>query len=153
MNAAQNQFEIQEYVSQLEKFCITFFKKCEVKTNQFSTKFILQRVVEEYRELMDDVSELVNTLGDEPVDPGSLKQAFANFENENLDENPDLENLNFVEAKNLAINTIEFVISQYRQLIEKGVSQESEKIISEIITVKNRHLKSLKSEYEKVRYK
>lgn len=153
MNVTNNQLAIQEYVGRLEKFCRAFFKKCEIQTNQYSTKFILQKIVEEYSERMDEVSHLVESLGDEPVDVQNLSQAFAGFEKKYLHDNEDLENLNFVEAKNLAIKTMEFVINQYRQLIEMVASPESGKIISEIIESKNRHLKSLKSEYEKVRYK
>ena len=144
---------VRQYVQRLEKFCIEFFKKCEEQTNQFSTRFILQKAISEYRQWMQDLSEKVNSLGEDPVYINDLDRMLDTFSRQNLDQNQDVDNLNFVEATNLAMVIMEFVITKYKELIGSEISERSRLIISEIIAEKQKHLCLLKSEYEKVRYK
>ena len=153
MNIPNDQSGIQHTVRQLEEVCVVLFNRYQAKTNQYSTKFVLQKAAEEYQVWKKEIFPLVERLGHEVVSDLDLDQLISQFEDAYPDEPWDSEYLNFVEAKEMMIHIMEFVIAQYNDLIESGVSPASEKILTEILDVKNKHLNLLKSEYEKVRYK
>ena len=153
MSKNENQISLKDLVHQLEGFSVDFYRDCLLKTNQFSTKFILQQVIKAQQEQQKEMVELINLLGDEQVDARYLDNIIDNFSKKYVDGQFELESLNFVEATHLAIILMNYTIEKYKILMEYSLSRESKSSLHNIFKIKQKQLAELEKEYEKRRYK
>jgi hypothetical protein len=144
---------ISAFVSRLEEFNIDFYKNCLLKTNQFSTKFILNQVIQEHQKYKKDIIPDIDGLGEEQVDSRFLENIIEDFKRDYVENQFELESLNFVEATELAVILIEYVIKKYEILLKYPLSPASKKSLDVIFQKKQNQLDMLKKEYEKRRYK
>jgi len=149
----KNEIPIDEFVRRLETFSLDIYKQCLHSTNQFSAKFILQRVIKDHMGHTEEISQISGELGDEKLDSRILHGITEDFRKKNIEADFDLQILNFVEANNLAIRLMEYVIDKYNQVLKGDISSASAENLKLILAKKNQRIDYLKSEYEKVRYK
>jgi hypothetical protein len=144
---------ISAFVRQLEEFNVDFYKNCLLKTNQFSTKFILQQVIQDHQKYKKDIIPDIDGLGEEQVESRYLENIIEDFRRNYVENKFELESLNFVEATELAVILIEYVIKKYEILLKYPLSSASKKSLDVIFQKKQNQLEMLKKEYEKRRYK
>ena len=144
---------ISTFVRQLEDFNIDFYKNCLLKTNQFSTKFILQQVIRDHQQFRQEILTYINELGEEEVDSRYIDNINEDFSKNFVDGKFELESLNFVEATELAVILIEYVLEKYEIVKKVSLSKTSTKSLNDIIQKKQGQLKTIKKEYDKRRYK
>jgi hypothetical protein len=144
---------ISAFVRQLEEFNVDFYKNCLLKTNQFSTKFILQQVIQDHLKYKKDIIPDIDGLGEEQVESRYLENIIEDFRRNYVENKFELESLNFVEATELAVILIEYVIKKYEILLKYPLSSASKKSLDVIFQKKQNQLEMLKKEYEKRRYK
>jgi len=144
---------ISAFVRQLEEFNVDFYKNCLLKTNQFSTKFILQQVIQDHQKYKKDIVPDMDGLGDEQIESRYLENIIEDFRRNYVENQFELESLNFVEATELAVILIEYVIKKYEILLKYPLSSASKKSLDVIFQKKQNQLEMLKKEYEKRRYK
>ena len=144
---------ISAFVRQLEEFNVDFYKNCLLKTNQFSTKFILQQVIQDHQKYKKDIIPDIDGLGEEQVESRYLENIIEDFRRNYVENQFELESLNFVEATELAVILIEYAIKKYDILLKYPLSSASKKSLDVIFQKKQNQLEMLKKEYEKRRYK
>lgn len=153
MSKFEKQITISAFVRQLEEFNVDFYKNCLLKTNQFSTKFILQQVIQDHQKYKKDIIPDIEGFGEEQVESSYLENIFEDFRRNYVENQFELESLNFVEATELAVILIEYVIKKYEILLKYPLSSNSKKSLDVIFKKKQNQLEMLKKEYEKRRYK
>ena len=153
MSKKDKPITISAFVRQLEEFNVDFYKNCLLKTNQFSTKFILQQVIKDHQKYKKDIIPDMDGLGDEQVESRYLENIIEDFTRNYVENQFELESLNFVEATELAVILIEYVIKKYEILLKYSLSSASKKSLDVIFQKKQNQLEMLKKEYEKRRYK
>ena len=153
MSKNEKLITISAFVRQLEEFNVDFYKNCLLKTNQFSTKFILQQVIQDHLKYKKDIIPDMDGLGDEQVESRYLENIIEDFRRNYVENRFELESLNFVEATELAVILIEYVIKKYEILLKYSLSSASKKSLDVIFQKKQNQLEMLKKEYEKRRYK
>lgn len=153
MSKTAKTITISAFVRQLEEFNVDFYKNCLLKTNQFSTKFILQQVIQDHQKYKKDIIPDIDGLGEEQVESSHLENIIEDFRRNNVENQFEQESLNFVEATELAVILIEYVIKKYEILLKYSLSSASKKSLDVIFQKKQNQLEMLKKEYEKRRYK
>ena len=148
-----SEIAIHEFVERLEKFSLDIYKQCLMSTNQFSAKFILQKVIKDHAVHTEQVFQITGELSEDKVDSIILNGIKEDFTKKNIETDFDLQILNFVEANNLAVKLMEYVIEKYDQVLKYDMSSASKEKLNLILEKKNQRIEYLKSEYEKVRYK
>ena len=147
------QISIGAFVRELEEFNIDFYKNCLLKTNQYSTKFILQQVIQDHQKYKKEIMPEIDGLGEEQIESRYLENISEDFKRKYVENQFELESLNFVEATELAVILIEFVIQKYELLLKYPLSSASKNSLDVIFQRKQNQLEMLKKEYEKRRYK
>ncbi len=153
MSKTEKLIPVKEFVRRLEEFSVDFYKKCLTKTNQFSTKYILQQAITSHQNHNKDIILSLELLGEEEVNTRHLEDIMDNFSRNHVAGKFELENLNFVEATHLAILLMEYVIDKYNILMKCKLSAETKISLNNIYQNKQNRLEALKKEYEKRRYK
>jgi hypothetical protein len=152
-NTKRNKVLIVDILKQKEELGLEFFRSCIRKTNQFSTKYILQKVLDErqthVKNLLDDIK--ANTT--QNID----KEIISIVENENslqdFCEEYDFSTLSFLEATQLAIRVTEKDIEFYKNISIRNLDETLRTVIEKILSKKSAFLKDLQNEYEKLKYK
>lgn len=153
MSKSEKLIPVKEFVHRLEEFSVDFYKSCLLKTNQYSTKYILQQAIKSHQDHHKDIIRFLELPGEEEVYARHLENIMDDFSQNHVDGNFELENLNFVEATHLAILLMEYVIAKYQILMKCKLSGETIKSLNDIYQMKQSQLEALKKEYEKRRYK
>ena len=153
MSKTQKFIPVKEFVHRLEEFSVDFYKSCLLKTNQYSTKYILQQAIKSHQDQNKDIIRFLELPGEEEVYTRHLENIMDDFSQNHVDGNFELDNLNFVEATHLAILLMEYVIAKYQILMKCKLSGETIKSLNDIYQMKQNQLEALKKEYEKRRYK
>jgi hypothetical protein len=153
MSKTEKFIPVKEFVRRLEEFSVDFYKNCLLKTNQYSTKYILQQAIKSQQNHNKDIILSPDLPGEEEVDTRHLENIMDNFSRNYVDDNFELDNLNFVEATHLAILLMEYVIAKYQILMKCKLSGETIKSLNDIYQMKQNQLETMKKEYEKRRYK
>jgi len=144
---------LSEISRSLETHIIEYYKVCLLKTNQFSTKYILQKLIEYHKTHTKDLkSNLVGDTGKyfQADLPDKYRQQFINSRKIN---SFDIENLNFVEATKLAIVLLNFQIEFYSQLAEDSDSESLRDRLEKIIELKNNYIRDLETEFDRLNYR
>lgn len=153
-STAIKKITITNFVQNLETFAIDFFKSCLHKTNQYSTIYVLQRLIKENQKHQRTLQPVIKTLGIDQISLQYLVSLRDNFTKKRIESKFELDCLNFVEATNITIIVTEFLLSEYQKLIgNASISSESKTALEQICQYKEKYLQLLRSENEKLRYK
>jgi hypothetical protein len=127
-----------------EREGIKFFTRCLQRTNQFSTKYILQKVLlfqKEYLAAIEqDLRHLDSALPGEFI---SLEDTFANSETLY-----DLDTLNFLEATKMAIRIAERQWAVYKKYRSRESDTALQEIFSRLIEQKKRYINTIKKKFD-----
>ena len=131
----------------LENASINFFNRCLRKTNQYSTKFILQKVIRIQKkyisELKFDFQQLDAAITDKFH---ASEDLYAD-----LETLFDLCTLTFLEATKISLRIAERQCSVYDKLLSNETNTFSQELLLQIIDTKKRHIKALKEEFDHLR--
>jgi hypothetical protein len=148
---------LSEHIIDLEDRGLQFYRDCMRITNQFSTKYILGKVLKrqqahvkrlksEIFHLRDNVDLTIDINVDIDVD-------IDDFLKCKLPQEFDREHLNFVEATKLALRMSDYYLEMYRRLFQNSTDIEKQNLLKCVIEKKNEYTEQLKKEYERLRYK
>jgi rubrerythrin len=132
---------------------LKFYRDCIEKTNQFSTKYVLQKVMRVHQDHVEDLKEDIQTLSEDKIKSGLITELYNTLSREDLSKEFDLATLTFREATKMAIKISENEIRFYENLLEKGLDKPSKKAIERILYKKSTYLMQLKNEYKRLEYK
>ena len=110
-------------------------------------------MIRDHQQFRQEILEYINELGDEEIDSRYIDNINEDFSKKFVDGKFELEILNFVEATELAVILIEYVLEKYELVKKVSLSKASTKSLDDIILKKQRQLKIIKKEYDKRRYK
>ncbi len=77
MTRIENPVSVKEFVRRLEKFNLDFYNNCLLKTNQFSTKYILQQAIKNQQDHQKELIPSMELLGTDEVDGRYLDDIFS----------------------------------------------------------------------------
>lgn len=143
---------LKEFSQSIETTSIEFYKTCILKTRQFSTKYILQKLIEQHKKHMSELDAHLVDSGSPTVKTSDLESYLSSFQKTGSIKIRDMENLNFVEATNLAIVLASFQLDFYRNLAEEMKGSPDLKDLDIILDLKSKYLDELKSELERLSY-
>ena len=132
---------------------LKFYRDCIQKTNQFSTKYVLQKVMRVHQDHVEDLKEDIKSLSDDKIESGLITELNNTLSRENLSKEFDLATLTFREATKMAIKISENEICFYENLLDKGLDKPSRKAIERILYKKSTYLMQLKNEFKRLEYK
>jgi hypothetical protein len=143
---------LSEYILDLEERGLQFYRDCMRMTNQFSTKYILERVLKRQRAHVKNLKSEIRHLQDLElsIDP---KIDVDDFLKNELPQEFDREQLNFVEATKLALRMSEYYHDLYNQLLQRFKQIEQQNLLKCVIEKKSEFTEQLNKEYERLRYK
>jgi len=131
---------------------LRFYKDCIHKTNQFSTKYILQKFLREHQDHIEKLKNELQDTAEKSLAKQFLKQLAKSDPPQELCKEYDLSTLTLVEATKLAIRLAENDIDFYGHLLEQKLKIVSRQALEKIISEKASFVKQLKSEYNKILY-
>jgi len=145
-----SEIQIGDLLRRKEELGLKFYQDCIQKTNQFSTKYILQKVLRVHQDHVEDLKlDLQNLTGDK-VENNLVSDIERELSSINLSNEFDFSTLTFREATKLAIRFAENDILFYNKLLEKEFDSASVKVIQRILNKKSTYLMQLKSEYQRL---
>jgi rubrerythrin len=130
---------------------LKFYRDCIQKTNQFSTKYVLQKVLRVHQDHVEDLKLEIQNLSGDKVDPNLVSNLDKVVSNEDLCNEFDFATLTFREATRLAIRLAENDIQFYENLLEKDLDSPSRKAIERILYKKSTYVMQLKNEYQRLK--
>jgi len=124
---------LKEFISRLENIANNILKECIRMNTQFSTKFIMQRIIAQNENRLR-ILQQDKTIIAKPLLPEDwiVQQNWAQIRSE-LKSSFDLENLNFLEANQLAVRLNEYMIGIYQAIQLKSTNAAVKKVFSSII--------------------
>ena len=128
-----NKIPLKEFISRLENNGNAILKDCIRQNTQFSTKFIMQRIIAQNENRLR-ILQQDKTIIAKPLLPEDwiVQQNWAQIRSE-LKSSFDLENLNFLEANQLAVRLNEYMIGIYQAIQLKSTNAAVKKVFSSII--------------------
>jgi len=145
-----SEMQIGDLLRRKEELGLKFYRDCIQKTNQFSTKYVLQKVLRVHQDHVEDLKlDLQNLTGDK-VENNLVSDIERELSSINLSNEFDFSTLTFREATKLAIRFAENDILFYEKLLEKELDNSSIKVIQRVLYKKSTYLMQLKSEYERL---
>ena len=136
-----------------EELGLKFYRDCIQRTNQFSTKYILQKVLRVHQDHVEDLKLELQNLSEDKVESSLVSGIEKGVSSTDLSKEFDLATLTFREATRLAIRFAENDIIFYENLLDNNLDNSSTKAIERILYKKSTYVMQLKSEYERLRYK
>jgi rubrerythrin len=149
----QSDILVGDLLRKKEEVGLKFYRDCIQKTNQFSTKYVLQKVLRVHQDHVEDLKLDLQNLAEDRVDSNLISEIEKGVSSTNLSDEFDLATLNFREATRLAIRFAENDIKFYEKLIEKDLDDSSKKAIERVLYKKSTYVMQLKSEYKRLKYK
>jgi len=148
-----NNCSLNDVIIQIESGAIKLYKNLLIKSNQFSTQYIIQKVLKDYVKHFKQIQKVVESHKSEnPVlltyenhSPESLLKDFDGDEDHSM--------LNFLEASKYSITILKNQISRYNKLKEILSDNSDQQLLDNICVLKNEYLNILENEYERLRYK
>ena len=129
---------------------LKFYRDCIHKTNQFSTKYVLQKVLRVHQDHVEDLKLDIKNLTSDKLDSGLISEIDKDVSRESLSTQFDFATLTFREATQLAIKLSENDIRFYEKLLDKDLDRSSKKAIERILYKKSTYVMQLKNEYERL---
>jgi hypothetical protein len=149
----QSEILIEDLLRKKEDLGLKFFRDCIQRTNQFSTKYILQKVLRVHQDHVEDLKLDLEHLSDDKVDSSLVSDIEKGLSLADLSGEFDLATLTFREATTLAIRFAENDIQFYEKLLEIDLDKFSIKAIERVLYKKSTYVMQLKSEYERLGHK
>ncbi len=124
---------LKEFISHLENNGNTILKNCIKKNTQFSTKFIINKIIAQNEKQLG-IMQKDKTIIEKPSLPEQwvVQQDWDQIQAE-LKNDFDLENLNFIEANQLAMRLNEYKIRIYQSIQGKTSSTAVKKVLTAVI--------------------
>ena len=154
MYQVQNsQMEISQILQKNEEYGLHFYRDCINKTNQYSTKYILQKFIRDLQDHLAVLKEEFSSISDDPIlssnslysDPrDSLREVGKSF---------NISTLTLLEAIRLAIQITEHNIKNYQQLLNNDLNLKSRQAIGKIVRKKTAYKEHLQTEYNRLKIK
>jgi rubrerythrin len=144
---------LQALSTAIESHAIGFYKTCLLKTNQFSTKYVLQRMIEHHKKHVQQLGSALTFDNENVLNAGLIEAYHQNFDAAGMLSDADIENLNFVEATKLAIGLIKFQIEFYRRLHSQQEDPDLAKNIEAILAVKADYIRDLETESDRLSHR
>jgi rubrerythrin len=129
---------------------LKFYRDCIQKTNQFSTKYVLQKVLRVHQDHVEDLKLDIQNLSGDTVDSKLISNLEAAVSSADLCNEFDFATLTFREATKLAIKIAENDIQFYESLLDKKLDNPSKKAIERILYKKSTYVMQLKNEYKRL---
>ena len=139
-----------ELLLKKEETGLKFYRDCIQKTNQFSTKYVLQKVLRVHQDHVEDLKLDIQNLSEDKLDTNVVSDLDDSISNADICKELDFATLTFREATRLAIQLAENDIQFYESLLEKNLENHSKKAIERILYKKSTYVMQLKSEYERL---
>jgi rubrerythrin len=139
-----------EILLKKEEQGLKFYRDCIQKTNQFSTKYVLQKVLRVHQDHVEDLKMEIQNLSADKIDTAMVSELDEAISNADIRNEFDFATLTFREATRLAIQLAENDIWFYENLLEKKLNNPSKKAIERILYKKSTHVMQLRSEYERL---
>jgi hypothetical protein len=142
---------LKEFISRLENHSNSILKDCIRKNTQFSTQFMIQRIIAQNENRLK-VLQKDKTIIEKPLLPEIwiVQQNWTQIQSE-LKSSFDLENLNFLEANQLAMRLNEYMIGIYQAAQLKISSATVKKVLRTLIRQITSTNAKLKKEYQRLR--
>jgi len=135
-----------------EELGLKFYRDCIQQTNQFSTKYVLQKVLRVHQDHVEDLKLELQNLSEEKIDSNLISDLEKGITSKDLSEEFELSTLTFREATRLAIRFAENDIRFYEKILEKDLDNPSKKAVERIIYKKSTYVMQLKNEYERLKH-
>jgi rubrerythrin len=129
---------------------LKFYRDCIQKTNQFSTKYVLQKVLRVHLDHVEDLKLEIQNLSGDTVESKLISDLDSAISSAELCNEFDFATLTFREATKLAIKIAEYDIQFYESLLDKKLDNPSKKAIERILYKKSTYVMQLKSEYQRM---
>jgi rubrerythrin len=133
-----------------EEHGLKFYRDCIQKTNQFSTKYVLQKVLRVYQDHVEDLKLDIQNLTSDKIDTKMIADSDIAVSEAEFCEEFDFATLTFREATKLAIKFAENDIKFYENLLNNKLDNPSKKAIERILYKKSTYVMQLKGEYERL---
>ena len=140
-------------VNKIEEMGIQYFRDCILKTNQYSTRYILQKVLQDHSAHVERIKSDISAYENLVISEKQVKLLFNRSAFDTFVDKYDVENLNFVEATELAIKLTEHFMDLYNKLASLPGEPEIQKASQFILSKKSIYLEILKKEYDRLSYK
>ena len=141
-----------EFVSKWEKSGLKFYRNCMRITNQFSTKYILENVLQKQNAHVTKILSDIGTINEAAVESEYVDKKITEFIKKVLIDEFDRENLNFVEVNKLAIRMSSYYREMYIHLKENETQKNVRNAIEKIVANKTGFIEQLTSEFERLSY-
>jgi hypothetical protein len=145
-----SEIRVGELLLKKEEQGLKFYRECIHKTNQFSTKYVLQKVLRVHQDHVEDLKLDIQNLSADKLKSSLRAELDKDTERERLCEEFDFATLTFREATKLAIMLSENDIKFYEKLLEKELDKPSKKAIERILYKKSTYVMQLKNEYKRL---
>jgi hypothetical protein len=130
---------------------LKFYRECIQKTNQFSTKYVLQKVLRVHQDHIEDLKVDIQNLTSDKLNKDLITEIDNSLSHEDVGNEFDFATLTFREATKLAIKFSENDIRFYEYLLTKDLEKPTKKAIERILYKKSTYVMQLKSEYERLK--
>ena len=148
----QTEILVGDLLRNKEELGLKFYRDCIQKTNQFSTKYVLQKVLRVHQDHVEDLKLDLNHLTEDKINGRLVSEIEKEISQTDLSLEFDLATLTFREATRLAIRFAENDIKFYEKLLEKDLNNSSIKAIDRVLYKKSTYVMQLKSEYERLKH-
>ena len=149
----QSEILVGDLLRKKEELGLKFYRDCIRKTNQFSTKYVLQKVLCVHQDHVEDLKLDLQNISEDKVDSNLVSELEKGVSSAELCKEFDFATLTFMEATRLAIRFAENDIRFYENFLEKDLDNPSRKAIERILYKKSTYVMQLKNEYERLKYK
>jgi rubrerythrin len=129
---------------------LKFYRDCIQKTNQFSTKYVLQKVLRVHQDHVEDLKLDIQNLSGDKLDSKLIAELDDSVSQAELCSKFDFATLTFREATKLAIKFAENDIQFYEGLLDRKLDNPSKRAIERILYKKSTYVMQLKNEYERL---
>lgn len=137
-------------VNHIEDMGVKCFKNCLLQTNQFSTRYVLTKVLRDYNDHVKQLKTEMNDFKNTVIYKRQIIDLMKRDIPATIINKYDLNNLNFVEANKIAIDLTEQYIHLYQSINAIETTAEVKALTELILAKKYVYLESLKSEYERL---
>jgi hypothetical protein len=141
------------YLQKKEETGLNFFQECIAKTNQFSAKYVLEKMLEWHQEHINTLKIDIQLVRDNLAGIEDLAEIEHKFSIQDLCEEFDLSTLTFVEAIKLAIRIAEKDVAFYQRIVEGNLKSVSREALKRILSEKSNYITFLRTEHTRLSYK
>ena len=143
---------LHDFITRKEEGGLKFYRECLKKTNQFSAKFILAKVIEEHQTHVRTLKTYFNDNKAGTIRPDIYSQIEKRHRYQDMIDLFDLTCLTHLEAIKLGLKMTARDIEFYQTLSKSAADKHVADALEAVISIKNEHLKSLQVQYDRLNY-